>query len=475
MHRMIAAWAGDAVIHLRIAELGARGHFFQFNEGEPVLATTSLLWTAILTVLYAVAGPSIAPTLAKLLLCTFWCGAVLLIARLAPPRVALLAAAAFALNPGILQNSVNGMEAILLCYLFLSFLLLQRQQGPLWLLGLVSAACCLTRPEGVIFLALFLSHALAQRQTPREQLLWIAGGTLCGLAIYLGITIAATGGLGSDSAQARLAAGLRESHWIGPIHIHTKTVVRFLAYLPITVALWYKRRPFTFAQTLFAAMCIFYTFVVGANHTIRYWIPFLGVIIVAAADAIQDLERRWLAVGATLLAAVYGAEFVSRNGGRPFGYAHTQIVSAVSQRKKFTDEFLRALPASTYPLRVAALEVQLRYFLDDRVKLLSLDGRTSARFDEYLTPRGLRRIDRFLLEERPDYVELGRPDPREPVLFAALNLERKLPAETTFVADHHVFRKLRQPPHSAIEGVVDLRYFLRYLGPARDLSAWSPQ
>ena len=44
----LMAWAGDAVIHLRVAELLAAGHGFQFNLGEPVVATTSLLWTCLL-------------------------------------------------------------------------------------------------------------------------------------------------------------------------------------------------------------------------------------------------------------------------------------------------------------------------------------------------------------------------------------------------------------------------------------------
>ena len=66
------AWAGDAVIHLRIAELLAGGHGFEFNLGEPVVATTSLLWTFILAGFFSVLSPAGVAHAVKILNVVLW-------------------------------------------------------------------------------------------------------------------------------------------------------------------------------------------------------------------------------------------------------------------------------------------------------------------------------------------------------------------------------------------------------------------
>src|SRR5690606_1078847 len=59
------------------------------------------------------------------------------------------------------------------------------------------------------------------------------------------------------------------------------------------------------------------------------------------------------------------------------------------------------------PVSVAVTEVQLRYFLDDRVTVLSLDGRTSANILRYVDPvSGVPDFGRYFADVRPDYVHI---------------------------------------------------------------------
>lgn len=129
------AWAGDAVIHLRIAELLAGGHGFEFNLGEPVVATTSLLWTFILAGFFSVLSPAGVAHAVKILNVVLWMSTVFVTAiawaQLSRSRwVGWVSAAILVFNPGVFQNSLNGMEAILLALLQITLFFVVFRQAP---------------------------------------------------------------------------------------------------------------------------------------------------------------------------------------------------------------------------------------------------------------------------------------------------------------------------------------------------------
>jgi hypothetical protein len=82
------------------------------------------------------------------------------------------------------------------------------------------------------------------------------------------------------------------------------------------------------------------------------------------------------------------------------------LVAAPANRVAATDGFLRDLGAPlAADVSIAVTEVQLRYFLDDRVTVLSLDGRTSAGILAYVDPiSGVPDFERYFLDVRPDFV-----------------------------------------------------------------------
>lgn len=467
----LMAWAGDAVIHLRVAELLAGGHGFQFNLGEPVVATTSLLWSFIVAGLFAVLGPAGAVHAVKLLDIVLWVATVLVTAlawaQLTKNRwIGWASAAVLALNPGVFQNSVNGMEAVLAAFLQITLFLLvfgwtaPKKSLRLPILLVFAALAALARPEGILFCLLLAGFIAWRRRAMPAEVIAVLAGAALGAAVMAGINLAVGGHLAPDSAVARMAAGLRESIPLGPVHIHPRSALRLATYLPLTIGLAYAavaaygRRPLDggapalkdalgFSVLVVASMLFFYTFVFGATQTIRYWIPFFPFVAGAACTGLALAYMRWrsrqaarskagqpslpawfaTALGFAMvlwMAGVYGVEWRSRVQAGP-GYPHRFIANAYANRRTYTAEFLAipAIAALDRPIRLAVTEVQSRYFLEDdgSVQILSLDGRTAAGFGRYVDRRtGLRRFDRYLDELQPDFVVLEQLDPAEPIL-----------------------------------------------------------
>src|SRR3972149_4107004 len=111
--------AGDAQVHLAVAEQFSRGHPFQYNpSGETVTASTSPFWTIILTLCFTLAGAS-APLLLKIICVIVWAGTGYLLYRVAREvwcvsSVALLAMLGWWLtSTTIISNALAGMENIL--------------------------------------------------------------------------------------------------------------------------------------------------------------------------------------------------------------------------------------------------------------------------------------------------------------------------------------------------------------------------
>lgn len=475
---MVQAWAGDAVIHLRIAELFSQGHYFEFNRGEKVIATTSFFWTVILAGFFAALGPALTAWAVKILLVGLWIANVIVLQKTwhhlcGSSLWGSLVALAFALNPGVFQNSLNGMEAIalalLLQLLFFWAIVKPLKNETAWLSALAILAS-LTRPEGIAFtLLLGCSCVFLDRRLSARSIAVLTGMVL-GAMVYVSINYSVSGSLNSDSAFARLAAALRESILLGPIHIHPRSFVRAMAYLPLTlgilIAAWNIRQQnaaVRFALLIMTVFLFFYTFVVGAGHTIRYWIPFIGFYFGSAAIGLRlilDRVQRPLVFRLSVLGivvwvlGVYGAEYFLRlNAG--LGYQHETIVNAVANRAQTTETLRRSLGVQAdTPLHLAVTEVQILYFLkdDDLIYIYSLDGRVSSHFKKYVDERtGLRDFDLLLTDIHPDFIEPDGALPEEPILSELVRRMQQNLADTAFEIQGHRFERT----HS---------YLVRYMG-----------
>jgi hypothetical protein len=184
-----ARWpADDTYIHLRIARNVVEHHSLAFNPEAPTFSTTSPLWNLLLAGALVVADALPGPppddlAVAQGLNILLALGLLGLFHRLYAPRgpaLALLGAAALAVDPYLTYAAAAGMEMTLFALLALATLERKRRwkEGPPpWSLVLLASLLPQTRPEGwVVLAALALDHGW--RRERRGAAISLVGRTL---------------------------------------------------------------------------------------------------------------------------------------------------------------------------------------------------------------------------------------------------------------------------------------------------------
>jgi len=497
--------AGDAQVHLAVAERFADGEPFRYNPGgEMVVASTSPFWTVMLTGFFLGAG-RFAPLLLKGVVVLLWLGSGYLLVRSElvkeprsseDPQDRMVPADAKASPPGvagkgtrfpgrggawalaflwlghttIVANALGGLENVLSALqLLVLFRLAARYRtevtpGRMALLGLLWGWMILTRPDGGLFGALVLFLFFLRRRREGHSLGRLLGeaGVVALVAVLVNVPWYAlqyryTGQLVTDSSLARLYSGRQGALALlpGVLYLHPKTMVSLgTAFLPLSVGVavvlggWLgpgrlkpslrtDRFAMTTAMVLVAGGVLFYTFGVGAEAFGRYFLPifpFFFLLGVAGWQMLWPLlagYSRALAslalVGAIVFMVGTGAldyyrrTVSGRFGSGPvlnviygpanrqyFSYNLDDLVRAPAQRQVATETLLAALGAEG-ATRIAVTEVQLRYFVDERVTVLSLDGRTSSEILPYFDPEsGIPDFAGYFEAERPAYVHANQ-------------------------------------------------------------------
>ncbi|MEZ4517124.1 MAG: hypothetical protein R3C44_09910 [Chloroflexota bacterium] len=470
--------AGDAQVHLAIAENFVHGRPFQYNpNGEIVVASTSPFWTMQLILFFRLAG-EYAPVFLSAITVVIWLSAAYVLYRAARDLwhfegVALWAVVLlWLLHTTIVANALGGLENVLSALqLLLIYVLSARYRSSLTVpraavLGGLLGWALLTRPDGGAFaLALVVLFLLAAWPVSFSQLATLFGTALLVLAPWYAYQAAETGRLLTDSSVARLYNGRQGSLAIipGRLYLHPKALVSLgSAFLPLSagyvvqlVALlaaiiraagarfrWYREHyPQAAAVILVAVGLGFYTFVVGAEAFGRYFLPLFPFLFLAGVGGWKELygwlaargRERW-AVGLVGLALLFMVATSGLDAYRRlvpgnfasdrvlnviYGPANRQyfsvnlpaLVAAPRNRPAATDELLGDLGATPAdaPISIAVTEVQLRYFVDERVEVISLDGRTSADIFAYIDPdTGVPDFERYFLDVQPDYVHAAQ-------------------------------------------------------------------
>jgi hypothetical protein len=476
--------AGDAQVHLAIAENFAAGRPFQFNPGgETVVASTSPFWTLLLTAYFLLAGRW-TPLLLSLTNLTIWLASAVLLYRVARDLWAMRGVAlapVFLLWLGhttVVANALGGLENVLSALQLLLFYWLAARwrngltPGRSASLGLLIGWMLLTRPDGGLFGLVALGLYLPGNW-PANRRRWM-GFLSCLVIMSLAALIvlapwyvyqySVTGRLITDSSLARLYNGRQGSLTLIPglLYFHPKALVSLAtAFLPLAAGylvtsgnvlagLWRARTkrtaflrdgyPQVAAVALVAAGFLFYSFVVGAEAFGRYFLPLYPFLFLTGVDGLKRTYH-WLApvagrrpavaflvLAALFMAGTSGVDYYRRLvPGRftihhvldvMYGPAHRQyysanlpaLIAAPEARPGQTDLFLHALDAAgEEQVSIAVTEVQLRYFLDGRVEVLSLDGRTSAGILAYTDPlTGVPDFERYFLATRPDFVHASQ-------------------------------------------------------------------
>ncbi len=480
--------AGDAQVHLAIAENFAMGRPFQYNpNGEIVVASTSPFWTLLLTGYYLLVGRW-TPLLLSLTNLAIWLVSGVLLYRVAKAQWemrGLWLAAVLLLWLGhttVVANALGGLENILSAMQLLLLVWLAGRwrdgikPGRSITLGLLVGWMLLTRPDGGLFglvaLALYLVSNWPSNRSQWAffvgQMLLIGAAAVVVLAPWYGYQYSITGRLVTDSSIARLYNGRQGSLTLisGILYFHPKALVSLAtAFLPLAAGylltaghllvdlrraagrrtLFLRDRyPQLAAVALVAVGFIFYSFVVGAEAFGRYFLPLYPFLFLAGvaglklayAWMVEDDRRPLLARAAVPFIVLIALFIVGTSAldyyrrlvpGRytvnevldvVYGPAHRQyyspnlplLIAAPQERPPQTEALLRALGvAGAENISIAVTEVQLRYFLDERVEVLSLDGRTSADILTYTDPlTGVPDFERYFLATRPDFVHANQ-------------------------------------------------------------------
>jgi hypothetical protein len=444
----VHAFAGDAQVHLVFAENAAHGQFFTFNSGEKVAGETSPGYMLLGALLFRLLPSWSVPVALKGLGILAWYALVLLVYRVAARalgdrRWARVAAIAAGLMPGSAYNATVGMENGI--FAAVVWLWLDLAGAWSWLTGRTSTwrrelclasllvVACWLRPEGFVVALAAWGYRLTSAR--RARLVWVVE-LAATLALGLGVVafqLAETGTLAATSILSRRLMAARESISFGPLFVDPRLAIRLLWYLPLT-GLYLASRPASRDRTaierlgllLLALFFALFTVGTGAAHLARYMIflfPFVAVGAARGARALWEGEAAWVArrgpalvvVAACALVVVYAVEAQARQGS----YGRHQLsvaMHAVDNRTQRTDQLLTTLGRRDATRIVLAYEsIEVRYELDDRVVVRSLDGRVDPEllacahrgFVDHLCYLRRQRVD-FLMQT-PSY---GRADGR---------------------------------------------------------------
>lgn len=334
------------------------------------------------------------------------------------------------------------------------------------LAGLQGIACWL-RPEGFVLVA--LAHLLRWRRArPTANVAIIGLATVSVIALAsLAFQFAWTGDLVATSILSRRVLAMRRSLPLGPLQIDPAFAERLLLYLPLTVcaAIGARLRAReqsgldTFLLSVFGAFFILYTFVSGAAQLARYVIFVMPIVALYAARGAREVWRQRQPYGRSLIALGAAAFVVTTVAESAYRRSHYSLhllanaMNAPNERRTRTDELLRRLgPHQELPVVVALESIQLRYEVDDRIVVRSLDGRVDRDLFTFVHDGAvdhfgyLRALSVDDLLGTPEYnrhdredslVSLGHLLPGQSVVRAGL-VFRRLPATLGFSISRQV-------------------------------------
>ena len=458
-------YAGDSQVHLIYGQNAAQGRFFEFNPGEKSPGVTSPGYMLVIASFFKIAPDALVPAIVKAVNLLFWYGLLLTVFLTARRLMrstgwAVIAVLTAGLLPGSVYNSTIGMENGIFAFLvFLWVYLAVRGEWfaasdtsygeikyELAMGGLMGLACWM-RPEGFLVAAIALSYRALRSMQSRSNLsstlirsfaFLIPFALLAGLLAYFHYSqtghLVPTSGV-SRILMSRIAA---DSYQLGPIFVSTKFAVRLAQYFPLTI-LWLvgnwallkglrvtreSNGVLGFLVVLFWSGFFLYSTILGSVHLSRYIIfimPAMVLIAVIGAKWLWSLELpksrllpNYVIRGALVAFAIaLGGVFLVETNLRMQLDSQASLwksMKAPSQRESFSNQLFQLLgQPQELPISLAMQEVQVRYWLDDRFVVRSLDGRVDPallkhvdgdRFDHvgYIRERKVR----FLLET-PNY------------------------------------------------------------------------
>ena len=443
--------AFDAVVHFVVAERFAEGYPFLYNinDTEKVIASTSPFWTILLSIIYYIAA-GFSPIVIKSISILLWLAVGYLLKITAREIWGMSKYSTYAVlalwfaNVSIVKNSLGGLENILCAFLLLLlYIYLMKSQKVFNLkvniiTGLLLGWIILTRIDAgmlaLVFVGLYFFTVPPQSEGKRTNIisslfiiLFISFIVLLPWYFY---QYSETGKLLSDSSVARLFTGRRNSIPLfnGMLYFHPNAItILFTAFIPLSIGfLWttfrlkHKESPYKLSA-LVVVICsvIAYSLIVGADQFGRYFLICMPFFLLAGIKGLQEIFEVIAEISAAS-GKIFIILIVSFLVLVNFYDYYKRVVNieqlesniyetfyAPSYRNVKTSEYLNKLGyKDNDSIKLAVTEVQFKYFIDERVQVISLDGRSSPKILKYMNEKGLPDFEKFIEAEKPDVIEV---------------------------------------------------------------------
>ncbi len=440
----------DAFISFRYADNLVRGHGLTFNPGAPrVEGYTNFLWTLMMAVaIRAGLNPA-----AVAMLLGLGCGwvALVLTARLAAVMEAgglvLLAPLLLAVNPAMVTWTGAGLETALFTVLVLAGTLVCLDHEPRrWHAAIAWSLACLTRPEGLLIVALLvlgLGWARGWSAVRRLTATWIlvlltVGSHALWRYLYYGAWLPNTFYAKTGDLGAQLSAG-----WVYVYDALTAFAGGPLFALILFLA-WRRRNAATIVSTVLLLGWLVYVLVIGGDGLpmFRFVVPALPFLVALVTAAIaRSLPRHRMgalvAAGSALVWSIVpgirGPQFEYRELDRLYFVPKVIAVGKALPSLVDTDASIALLPAGAIPYYSRLSTVDMLALNDPIVarKDLAFSGRLPGHWKHDATE---------VLRQRPDYILLGNvdvtPSPRAGPIPPLFPVERELAALPGFTRDY---------------------------------------
>lgn len=446
--------AFDAVVHFVVAERFAEGHPFLYNinDTETVIASTSPFWTIFLTFFYYFTG-QFAPLIVKSICILLWLSSGYLLNIAARDIWRMKDFTRYAVlfmwfaNISIVKNSLGGLENILsafqllLLYYYLWKNLYVANYKSDFIIGILLGLTILTRLDaGTLALIIVFVYLTAKRLALKynfiKSLLIIVLISLVVLLPWYLYQYSYTAKILSDSSVARLFTGRRNSIDIfnGLLYFHPNAfTILGTAFLPFSIGFLFsmylslKSKFKEFNANFHAISCLVivicsvlaYSFIVGADQFGRYFLITISFFLLAGFNGLQSIHSALKAKNIKYSNILVSSVIIFLLLTNAYDYFQRvinigqlesniyEIFYAPSKRIEVTANTFQKLGIDTnQTIKLAITEVQFKYFVDERINVISLDGRSSSKILNYMNKNGLPDFERFIEDEKPDIVEV---------------------------------------------------------------------
>ncbi|RPI18003.1 MAG: hypothetical protein EHM58_07205 [Ignavibacteriae bacterium] len=453
----------DAVLHYSFAERFMEGRPFQFNLNEINNASSSPFWTILSIISMKLAGYEYIILIKIFVLTAFFFTAYLLyitgrdiwkfngFMKYTP-------VIAWFFTISILRNALSGMENVLsACQVLLLYYSICKSENTIsnlkpYLIGLLTGWIILTRLEvgviSIILVVLYYFKLLYYKNIKWKQALYYFAVLIIMVLLvqfpWYMYQYQVTGKILSDSMTSRIYLG----RWLSVVIIKKflyyhpyLTFILCSVYLPFFIGLLYKvwklrshvKNLFknilsyffgnfgkSIALLVFIYGFVFYTFIVGGTQIGRYFIPYLFSLFLLGISGLSDmyqLVKKRNFVIAQIFLIIVVSYFVYLNGkqyyikvfkGENLEASVNEMITAPENRTAFTSDFLRKCNYNINDtIKLATTETHFKYYADDRINLMSLDGRTSGKIFKYVDDDGFPDLEKFILDEKPDLIDVN--------------------------------------------------------------------